>query len=172
MWRNDYTTSTYEAHSYFITDKYRTSLPARTGLLVIYTPVKIMKNVLHLQSFELNIYQQIDFKYISFGKTRFLARLDVQYFWQPCKCKQSPRFRIPICQQNHAEKKKSHQSPFIWHEKIDRMGTITNNVYFVVSFNRLSCQITEKRATQFWAFFQILRNIKFFSKKSVDYDSV
>ena len=50
---------------------------------------------------------------------------------------------------------------------INRIGTHTNKGHFTISFNGLSCQITEKWATQFWAFFPILRNIKFFPKKSL-----
>ena len=55
---------------------------------------------------------------------------------------------------------------------IDRMWTHTNKVYFAISFNRLSCQFAEKWATQIWAFFPFLRNIKFFSNKSLEYESV
>ena len=54
----------------------------------------------------------------------------------------------------------------------NRMRTYTNKIYFAVSFNRLSCQFAEKWATQFWAFFPILRNIIFFSNKSLEYESV
>ena len=54
---------------------------------------------------------------------------------------------------------------------INKMRKITSKDYFAISFNRLSCQFAEKWATQFWAFFfSFLRNIKFISKKSLDYE--
>ena len=78
--------------------------------------------------------------------------------------------KIPLCI------KSTHIGSLFWltsqSVSINRMRTHTNKVYFAVSLNRLSCQFAEKWATQFWAFFPFLRNIKFFSNKSQDYESV
>ena len=56
--------------------------------------------------------------------------------------------------------------------EIYSIRTHTTKVPFAVSFNRLSCQIAEKWATQFWAFFLFFKNIKIFFNKSLYYEKV
>ena len=50
---------------------------------------------------------------------------------------------------------------------INRMRTHTNKVYFDLHFNWLSCQFAEK-----WALLPFLSDIKFFSNKSLEYESL